>query len=260
MTILVDLNEPAEMIKLMRQAAPVVVDNLNMRHMSDIWFANYEGRSFQFSRKQAGELASNIDEAEDQIRDYYDQADENFQIVEGILSPYRLYGIPIADHAKDSVSTRGLDSKVFCYRVEPNGHIGKGHSFSTITPAMYYVWKHRLAQCGVITYETINWVETARLVTTIYRNEQKPPDEHSTLKRIIKPRITIDSPNPLVKGLMALSWAYGLDIGEVRAKALAARFVNLFDLAIASTADVTETEGIGRRIAEKLTTALRGNE
>tara|TARA_Y100000310_G_scaffold345865_1_gene471888 strand:+ start:29474 stop:30253 length:780 start_codon:yes stop_codon:yes gene_type:complete len=256
--MLVDLNEPDNMFKLIKQSIPVELDNLNMKHMSDIWFANYTGKSFQFSRKQTGELIGNIDEAEDQIKDYYDQADENFQIVEGLMLPFPLKGITVSEHTTDSVSTRSLGTKVYCYRVEPSGHIARGHSFSAITMAMYYVWKHRLAQCGVVTYETANYVETARLLVTIYRNEQKPPEEHSTLKRIIKPRITISKPDPFVKALMYLSQAYELDIGEVRAKALANRFANVFDLAIASTSDITDTEGIGRRIAEKLVVALRG--
>ncbi len=260
MTILIDINEPAAMIKLIKQGATVELDSLNMKHMSDIWFANYTGKSFQFSRKQTGELAGDMDEAEDQIKDYYDQADENFQIVEGLMMPLPIRGIPMIDHSAPSVSTRSLGAKVYCYRVEPNGHILRGHSYSAITMAMYYVWKHRLAQCGVITYETVNYVETARLITTIYRNEQKPPDEHSTLKRIIKPRIIISKPDPFVKALIALSWAYNLDIGETRAKALSARFVNLFDLATASTSDITDTEGIGRTIAAKLSKALRGDD
>ena len=256
--ILVDNSEPENIIKLIRQAVPVTVLPLNRQHMSDYFFSNHEGKSFQFSRKQAGELVGNIDEAEDQLRDYYPQADENFQIVEGIMSPVKIHSFPISDHslAPSKISTRDLGAKVYCYQVQPNGHIAKGHSFSVISLPVYYAWRHRLAQCGIVTYETMNWVETARLLTTIYRNEQRSPEHHSTLQRIIKPRIVIKDQDPFVKALMFLSSAYKLDIGEVKANALAERFCHLLDLATSDIDSIVEIEGIGKVTASKLLSAL----
>ena len=233
---------------------------LNNQHMSDYYFSNYRGQRFQFSRKQASELIGNIDEAEDQLRDYYEQADENFQIVEGIISPVKLHSFPISDHSQttDKVSTRELGANIYCYQVHPGGHIERGHSFSAISATVYYAWRHRLAQCGIVTYETITWTETAKLLSAIYHNEQKPPEEHSTLKRIIKPRLHIEDQDPFTKALLFLSSAYKLDIGEVRAKAIADKFVNLFDLATSGVSTITEIEGIGKKTAEKILIALRG--
>lgn len=256
--MLADSNEPDNLIKLLSQAVDTSKQDLNRQHMSDYYFANFIGKTFQFSRKQAGELVGNLDEAEDQIRDYYNQADENYQIVEGILSPVRIMSFPLDDHsiAKGRVSTRDLGAKIYCYQVQPNGFISKGHSFSAISVGVLYAWIHRLAQSGVTTYWTINWIETAKLLATIYRNEQKPPEEHTTLKRVIRPHIFTHDPDPLVRALMSLSIVYKIGIGEDKARALADRFVNLLDIATATREDITDTPGIGNAVANKLLHAL----
>lgn len=249
--ILADNNEPAELIKLIQQAVPVVVSPLNQMHISDYFFGNYEGKRLQFSRKQAGELLGNIDEAEDQLRDYYEQADENYQIIEGIISPVRLAVKGKQSHT--AASTRDMVGSTYAYRVGDN-YISE-HSYNA-TVSMLYVWIHRLAKAGITTYWTINWVETARLLMTIYRNEQKPPEEHSTLHRVIRPRIQVKEPEPFLKALMFLSNAYKLGIGETRGQALAERFCNILDLATSSVSDIASVEGIGKKQAEKLLSAL----
>lgn len=354
--MLVDNSEPGTIVKLLKQSCPVTVSPLNQMKMSDYFFGNFEGKRFQFSRKQAAELLGNIDEAEDQLRDYYMQADENFQIVEGIISPMpllslrpsELYAIKfgpykyksphitrpnrgrdyaemvhrqkenanwtccickyfaetpvehinILVHHKDGnpyndeeenrivicsschdgitygkvkvpgdsgiVSTRsetitpGFVGTV-AYKVNPDGYLYDGRDFGTTT-GILYAWIHRLAEAGITTYWTMNWVETAKLLAVVYRNEQKPPEEHQTLKRIIKPRIQVQEADPFVKALMSLSWAYKLDIGEKRAKALADRYCCLLDLALSDVKEITEVEGVGEMTARKLLKALKGDE
>ncbi len=222
-------------------------------HISDYFFGNYEGKRLQFSRKQAGELLGNIDEAEDQLRDYYEQADENYQIIEGIISPVRLAIKGKQSHNSTDVTTRGTAGSTYAYRIGDN-YISE-HSYNA-TVAMLYVWLHRLTKAGITTYWTINWIETARLLMTIYRNEQKPPEEHSTLQRVIRPRIQVKEPEPFLKALMFLSNAYKLQIGETKGQALANRFCNILDLATSSVYDIMEVEGIGKKMAERLLTAL----
>ena len=280
--MLVDSNEPDNIVKLLQQAVPVTVINLNTQHMSDYYFSNYEGKTLQFSRKQAGELLSNVDEAEDQLRDYYQQADENFQLVEGIISPQPL--TICTDKQLHSLWAGALTWSELRYKPAilrpaiPSSRISAQPSFSykvgSITDklgvtvgilsgqehefhfSILYAWLHRLAQCGIVTYWTINWMETAKLLATIYRNEQKPTEEHSTLRRIIKPRLQIKDADPFIKALLYLSSAYKLDIGEIKAKALADKFCNLLDLATASISDVMAVEGVGKKIAGKLLSAL----
>src|SRR4030042_4900352 len=130
--LLVDRSEPSNIVKLLQQSCPVTVADLNIANMSDYFFGNYEGKRLQFSRKQAGELVGGIDEAEKQLAEYYHNADESYQIVEGIISPDKLKikgaAVPVDAHGFSS-STRDLGAKLYCYKVEPGGYIEKGHSF-----------------------------------------------------------------------------------------------------------------------------------
>ncbi len=263
--LLIDSNEPDNIVKLLQQSCPVTVADLNIANMSDYFFGSYDGKRLQFSRKQAGELVGNIDEAEKQLSEYYHNADRNYQIVEGIISPDRLKmkgaSVEIDAHGT-SISTRDLGAKLYCYKVEPGGFIRSGHSFSAVNDTFLAAWTHRLAEAGIITYYTINWVHTAKLLSAIYRNEQKPPEEHSTLQRIIRPQLHIKMEKDMteaekdnyrfMKALLFLSNAYQLGIGEKKAKALADRFVCILDIATASVSELTEAAGIGRKQAEKI--------
>jgi len=267
MTILVDEHEPPELLKLIKQSVPAVFHPLNRLHKSDYLFQNYEGKTFQYSRKQAAELVGDIDEAERQIADYYNQADYNFQIVEGWISPLPIKGIDIKDFSKmKPASIRELGQKLYCYPVQPNGHIEHGHSFSTISSSILYAWEHRLIMCGVPTIYTINWCETARRLVIEYKNEQKPPENHKTLQRVIVPRASVmdetrmssDERNEyrLMKSLIFLSDAYKIGVGEKRAKALAKEYINLMDIAMASPEQVASVENMGIATARKLLKAL----
>lgn len=257
--LLIDSNEPDNIVKLLRQSCPVTVANLNMGNMSDYFFGSYDGKRLQFSRKQAGELVGGVDEAEKQLAEYYHNAEKNYQIIEGIISPDKLkikgVLVPIDGHGS-SVSTRDLGARLFCYKVEPGGFIEKGHSFTAVNDSLIAVWIHRLAEAGIPTYRTINWVETARLLSAIYRNEQKPPEEHSTLQRVVRPRIHIRGADPFMKSLLFLSNAYQLGIGEKKAKALTGRFCHILDMATSTVEDLAATEGIGKKMAERILSSL----
>lgn len=282
--LLVDSNEPDNIVKLLQQSCPVTVANLNLASMSDFWFSNYEGKRLQFGRVQANELLGDIDSMEDELRRYYSNADENFQIIEGIISGeplatftdkqiYAVRGGKIAwrelryepkVRMPDSPTTRTSPRTLsYTYKVDiivdresvSLGVItgGRGHN---IPISLVDVWIHRLAAVGVYTYRTINWQGTARMLGTIYRNEQKPPEQHSTLQRVVRPRIHIKEADPFMKSLLFLSNAYQLGIGEKKARALADRFVCILDIATASVAELVEVEGIGRKMAEKILSSL----
>ena len=283
--ILVDTSEPDTIINLLQQAIPTTKAPLNQRGVADYFFGNYEGKTRQFGRVQAGELVGNVDSMEDELKRYYDSADETNQIIEGLLSPVKLYmkeaASPIqmvgggrsgggsGSSGGSSVapsSTRDLGAKVFTYPVEPSGFIEHGHSFTTTRMSELYAWIYRLSQLGIATYYTNNWEETARFLIAAYKNEQKSPDEHTTFKRIYRPKVYIKHEKNmtageleiyrLTKALLLLSTTYNLGIGEVRANALAERFCNLLDIAIAPISEITAIEGIGRTMAEKLQRSL----
>jgi hypothetical protein len=160
--LLIDVNDARgspEIVSLIQQSVPTNVCPLNQGHMSDFFFGNYEGKRFQFSRKQAGELLGNIDEAEDQLRDYYINAEYNCQIVEGIISSVPIKNIDVKVHeTKHQASIRELGSYIYAYKVHPNGAL-EGHSFGGFNISMYFAWIHRLEMAGITTYHTINMLK-----------------------------------------------------------------------------------------------------
>lgn len=228
---------------------------LNQTHRSDYYFGGEDRRTRQFSRKQAGELLSNVDEAEDQLRDYYANADENYQIVEGIISP-----IPLTRKSRDpmavSIRQQARPTTLFSYKVAENGFIYDEHPHD-VSSSMLFAWLFQLDQAGITTYYTINWIDTARLLVAIYKNCQKPAEEHTTLFRYTRPRIYLKDRDPFVLSLIGFSHAYKIGIGEEKAKMLSAHgYTSLLDLAMAEVGELCQVEGIGRKLAENLLTAL----
>lgn len=265
---------------------------LNQSHRSDYYFGGEDGKSRQFGRVQAGELLADLDSMEDELRRYYDNADENYQIIEGIISP-----VPIrlptdkqlaALHSgklkisqlhvppksmkltgkapHPSISIRGFpiyhEEGLYGYAVEPvmshEGVIGviKGEYRYRVTSALLFAWLRGLERNGIITYYTVNWVQTAQFLAAFYNNEQKPPGEHTTLQRYIRPRIVIKEHNPFVKALMSLSIVYQLGIGEDKATSIATVYNSILDIAMASVEELCDIGGIGRKTAEKLLRAV----
>ena len=287
--IFVDTSEPDTIFRLLQQAIPTTTRApLNNTKIADYFFGSYEGKTKQFGRVQAGELVGNIDSMEDELRRYYDSADETNQIIEGLISPVKLYMLKAAAEIKAvgeemsggghtapsgryqaPPSSRDLGAKVFTYPVEPSGFIQHGHSFTTARMSEIYAWIYRLSQFGIATYYTNNWEETSRFLISAYKNDQKPPEEHKTFQRIYRPKVYIKheknmTPEELAeyrltKALLLLSTTYNLGIGEVRARKLAEEFANLMDISLASIKEISAVEGIGKAMAEKLLRALGRN-
>lgn len=220
--------------------------------MSDFFIGSERGRTLQFSRKQSGELLGDIDEAERQIRDYYDKADENYQIVEGIISPFPMF----RKGGSRLVLPPRYGKVLYSYSVTETGYITSERSWN-VSSSLYWAWLHSLDRAGVPTYFTINWIDTARLLVAIWNNESKPPEEHNTLQRVIKPRIQIKEHDSFVKAVMFISHVYKVGVGEQKALALKqAGFSSILDLAMASPDELQEAAGIGKTVAMKLLRAI----
>lgn len=228
---------------------------LNQTKRSDYYFGGEDGKSRQFSRKQAGELLADIDEAERQLRDYYDNADENYQIVEGIITTR-----PISSrkHMTDVVSIRDTHSgsgPLYTYKMAPNGYLYDAHAWR-VSVALLSSWIHRLSKVGIITYWTDSMSHTAGLLSSIYKNEQKPPENHSTLQRYIIPRVVLEKQDPFIKTLVSLSAIYKLGVGEKTAKSIAKRYKSLLDISMAEVEELCECAGVGKKTAEGLLRCL----
>jgi len=248
--ILVDHSEPEELEKLIQQSVPTTRMPLNQTQRSDYYFGGEDNKTRQFGRVQAGELLANIDSMEDELRRYYENADENYQVIEGIISP-----IPLTrkDRSLEAISIRkgASPTHLFSYKVTEAGYIYDERAWD-VSSSMLYGWLRGLERCGIITYQTINWVDTAKLLVAFYFNDQKPPEEHTTLQRYIRPRIVIKEHNPFIKALMALSLAYQIGIGEDKATKIAQHYNSLFDIAMAEVGELCQVEGIGKKTAQKL--------
>jgi hypothetical protein len=265
--ILVDTAEPDDIVRLLEQSAPVTVMGLNQSQRADYYFGGDGDKTIQFNRVQGGELLANIDSMEDELRRYYESADDNNMVIEGIITD-----TPITKRDKSmaavSVRMRSRPSTLFTYRVAPNGFIFSEHAYD-VGADKFFAWLYRLKQSGVYTFQTWNHVGTAKLLAAVYHNCQKPVDEHGTLNRYYIPRIylgekdennkrvTIREQNPFIRGLMALSIIYRIDVGEKKATALyKAGYKSLYDLAFASVAELSSVEGFGKVTAEKLLQAI----
>jgi hypothetical protein len=252
--LLIDTHEPTDIEELLKQSVPVSRAPLNQTGMSDFYFGGADNRTRQFSRKQAGELLSSIDEAERQLRDYYPYADENYQLIEGIISP-----VPITKKHKSfsTVSTRmsAKPNTLFSYSVANNGFI-YGERAHEVSESLLQAWLFRLQSVGIGIIWTTNYISTATTLATIYKNCQKPPEEHSTLQRYIKPRIVIQKFNPFVLALMSLSSAYKIGIGEDKALAISEDYGSILDLAMSNVDELCQIPGIGKKVAKKLLQAI----
>jgi len=257
--ILVDNSEPQDIIALLRQSAPVSIMPLNQTHRSDYYFGGEDGKTRQFSRKQAGELLGNIDEAESQIRDYYENADVNYQLVEGIISDVPLTKRRLTPNRTVSIRGKAQPNTLFSYKIADSGFIYDEHAWN-ISASLYHAWIFRLAEAGVVTLYSINYVDTAKMLAAIYKNCQKPEEEHTTLQRYIRPRIVIRSHDPFIEALMSISLAYKIGIGEEKATKLSEYYHSLLDVAMSSVDELCRIEGIGKTIASKLMAAMGREE
>jgi len=252
--ILVDISEPEDVVSLLKQTVEVSLEPLNQQTLSDYFFWDIEGQSEQYSRKQAGELLANMDEAERQLREYYDSADRNFQIVEGIVTPIR---IPLKKKKEVSIKFHAVSSDVmYAYHVSANGFI-YGERVYRVSYNKYQSWIYALDRAGITTFFTMNHVQTARLLVAHYQNAQKT--EHNTLQRVIKPKVLLKSHDPLVKSLVHLSAALGLRIGETKAQSIKdAGYTSLKEIAGLKAKDLYQVDGIGRVLAKRLIDSLGG--
>lgn len=264
--ILVDTSEPEEIEKLLQQSVPTNRMPLNQTQRSDYYFGGEDGKTRQFGRVQAGELLANIESMEDELRRYYENADENYQIIEGLIS-----ASPLSKKTKIfsgiSVRRQARPTTLFTYKVADSGFIYDGHDWN-VSAAMYYAWVFRLSQAGIVTFYTENYIGTARLLSAIYRNCQKPPEEHDTLNRYYIPlldtgehdskgkKIHIRKQSPFIKTLMSLSLVYQLNIGAEKATKIAQHYKSILDIAMAEPDELCEVEGIGKKTAEKLLIAI----
>ena len=227
---------------LCQQSVEVIRTPLNQSGYADYMWSEWDNINTQVERKQCGELLSDMDGCEMQLRRYYQNGARLYLLVEGVMEPTP-FGV--ACYVKS-------EGKPY-YRVQ--------HSFGTHKHpqtglfAKYQGWRWSLDKIGVGVIETSSYEATARALVSFYQNSQKA--EHRTLRRYIKPHVTIPSLNSHVETLMGIK---GAELGEARAVALIDRFETVWGVLNAPPEEIAETEVSGRRlgltIAQKIRTAI----
>ena len=267
--ILEDEFEPENVFRLIKQSCEAAMAALNKNDISDYLITVPDRPTKQFSRKQAGELLGNIDEAEKQLRDYYPHADESYQIVEGIISTTRL-SMPSSKQyskrenlnpfkegmAKSGKLMRGC---MYTYTVDDAGMIHGEREWNT-SSQMLYAWLYSLDQCGITTYFTMNSTETAKLLVAIHNYTEK--GTHNTLNRYIKPSLHLVAKNRMEltkqdKQILSLMGLEGAGLGEAKATALIKKFGDVMSVLNASEWELEEVPGIGRSYAGKIRASVR---
>jgi hypothetical protein len=235
---------------------PAEYANLNQIHMSDIYFSLASG-SRQISRKQASELLGDVDAAEAQLVDYYYNADRSYQVVEGIISPVALFGIKVEENPDTEPQIRNLASSggFYTYKVDPTGFIHPGRHYSHMVKSYFYAWIHRLAEAGIPTFFTMHWGETANLVTAMYKNESSGR-EHTTLQRVIVPRLYLKEVSRFESIMIHISEAVHIGVGPDTAKGLHKKFKTVEQLVLADVKEIAKCPGVGKKTAEKIKEVL----
>lgn len=228
--ILVDVYEPTELELLLRQTTDVVKTPLNQNNQADYVFRAIDGHLIQIERKQCGELLGNLSHAEKQLMNYLPNADETILLIEGgAFAP-----------AEDGTLVFNIKGRQ-CY----------ADGVYRVRYTQLIAWFYQLDKCGVTVYQTSGLEASAMAIGAIYSNSQK--EEHTTLRRYIKEKITPLVPNPYIVTLMGLQ---GVNLGEVKATALIKHFETPFYVFMASEEELAEVKGIGKGIARKIHEAL----
>jgi len=227
--LLADQFEPTgEIVPMLQQSIPVQVVDLNLNGFADYMWTACDLHSIQAERKQNGEMLASLGKVEDQLRRQYEKADENLLIVEGFIV----------------ASSKG------CYtlkRSKDNRYFFVDREYEHTTYGALLSWYYSLDKSGITVYNTPDLKGTAILLAALYQNSQQV--EHKTLNRYLKRKIYIEEQDPQVMNLMGLR---GVNIGEVRAKAIIEIYKSLFNVLLCSPEELMVVPGIGRKLARDI--------
>lgn len=236
--LLVDVFEPDDVFHLIRQSVECQRQNLVQLGYADyLWFCA-DGHRCQVERKQWGEVLSDPDRVEEQLRREMIATEETILLVEGVAESTP-WGMDVYTKSGDKPYFRLQHS----YGTPKHPQHGLYHRIQS--------WFWQLDKAGISVYRTCHSRDTASALVAWYRSSQK--EEHTTLRRYIKPRINPKAFDPAVLTLMGIA---GVELGEVRAKALIDYFGSVWAVVNAPMSVLVDVDGIGPGLARKLIDAL----
>ena len=220
-----DINEPAEMWRLLEHTIPIVSSDLNNKGWADYRWYDFENNPVHVERKTWYEVFD-IDRVEDQLARHLGHQPHARLI-------FLLEGVPMG-----SVSGTAL------YRPTSGAHKMFVPNREDSRPTqMVYSWLYQVEKyCEV--YCTSCLAESSRALVSFFRADQT--GDHTTFKRHIK-KIAFAA-NPQVSMLMSVADG----IGEVKAKEMIAHYGTLLNVLNAPIEDMVALPGIGKVLATKL--------
>lgn len=206
--MLVDQFEPNNIVQLLRQSLPVVTypHPLNAQGYADYMWKMWDGMLEQAERKQVGEIISDMNGVEDQIRQQLQRNPDiaHWLIVEGIVEP-AIRGI----WTLKPKPYKGQSPEMVKYEPDRNN--------KAVPFERYEGWLTGVERMGVRVRRTNDYSGTALVLAEMYKSGQTAS---TTFNRHLKPLIPFH-PNPQVMTLMG---AYKADIGPRLGEALIKEF------------------------------------
>jgi hypothetical protein len=233
--ILVDIHEPINIILLLKQSVEVSKGSFNQMGLPDYSWIAGDGLTDGISRKQAGEVLGDLDGTEVQLRKDMEHTRRLALLIENPFSPCvhnNKPGTVVWIPAKDGKLLR------------------QGHKFGT-PYSRVYSWLDKLDKSGITIVQTFNWECSAMVIPLLYKNSCDP--ESTVLNRYIKRRVRLEERNRHVETLMGVS---GVNIGEVKAKALVDMFGTAWNVFSRDPDELTMVNGIGPTLADKFLWAI----
>ena len=230
--------EPDLIFNLLKQSIEVYrQDMVKIGYPDYVWFA-HDGHRIGVERKQWQEILSDLDHVEEQLRREMVATEETVLLIEGVTEA-TAWGMDI--YTKSATKPYFILHRSYGTPKYPQ-------------PGLYHriqSWLWQLNQAGISTYRTVNSRDTASALVAWYKSSQKL--EHTTLQRYIKPRVNPKAFDPAVLTLMGIA---GVELGEVRAKALIDYFGSVWDVLNAPISMLMDVEGIVLGLAMKLVNAI----
>jgi len=149
--------------------------------------------------------------------------------------------------------------------LEIPGHDHNGHAcWKPVIPAIafsrfdqYLTELENLA--GIIVKHSEDVRGTAAIIKNLWNGFQTKPSDHQSLKAIYKPQLLGASILLAKPGIVRRVAAELPGVGWGRSKAIAEHFPTVASMCSADVGEWAKLEGIGKKIAERIVVALRGN-
>lgn len=226
MTLMIDVHEPEDAIKLMVSSVPCSVEILNEYLFADYKWKRADGGVTQVERKTWGEILANVDAVEDQLRRHKKNQPEArlLFVLEGMVDVTMGGTYQLRAAKGGSVYVRGFKSATRISRI--------------------YSWLYNASEY-VEVFQTGNYEMTCQFLVQAYKQDQKE-EPHETFQRYFKK--IVFHPNPQVLALMGMIPG----LGEVRSEALIAEFSTVWGVLSSTPAKLAQVPGIGPKMSNTI--------